>query len=169
MSTFQLKNMVVSILPESEKDKVNQACALNTFRTTTVCVLHTTVTFCHHPTLLCWHGCTHQLTYCWQGCSFIPTPINCHWGCTFVGNSIVCQVGSNFPPGCTGTILTDPYRGGNPVEDLTALRKGLDELIQNMEKMDQPQAKEDLDQLESHLNEALEEVRQRKSNLNQSK
>ena len=143
MKTFQIKDLMVSL---STTANATQALCLN-------------------YTIACHYGCSIRYTpiFCHLGCTFHFTPI-CHGGCSIVP-SIHC--GPTFIDWDTTTPIRTEIDNFQEPElakfktDLAELQKYVDQKLQR--------TPEELDQLETKLTEAINEVRAQKANAGYKK
>jgi hypothetical protein len=147
MKTFKVKDLMVSL--EEKKGELGADPALcPTF--VSQCAFHT----CLNPTLLgCYHGCTfHQPTFCYLGCTFIPTHIGCN---------ILSRICTPTPYIGVNTFVGDP--------ELGQLKEQMEKFQKEVDDQLKPQTIEDLDQLESKLNEALAELKTQRASMKKGK
>ena len=139
MKTFQIKDLMVSL------------------NTSTHAVVQT---LCLNYTHACHYGCSLHYTpiYCHLGCTFHVTPI-CHGGCSLVP-SIPC--GPTIIDWDTTTPIRTEIENFQELE-LTEFKTNLAELQKYVDQKLQ-RTPEELDQLETKLTEAINEIRAQKAN-----
>jgi hypothetical protein len=163
---FRTQDLVISALPQA------QAAALRLCLWGTRICIRPTI-HCGFPTLLtCWRW---TWITCWQ---WTPCPFATCYGFTCLnatcpGRTLDCHLGSQGP-GCPGGSVFDPglladvINPGaiviNEVSDIRALRGQLQDVMEQLGDLEKRgldagmHSAEELEQMETHLKKALEEV-----------
>jgi hypothetical protein len=174
MKTFKIKDLVVSV---GDNLDPHNLCAGNTLacpaHTGIACPAHTGIgcvahTGCFGHTPFCVGFTCHGISFNCHGCTFVVSicPVHSINPCT--GGTIITCGGTIVTCGgtivATGGIHTKQFEHLN-VDEIESLKGELTNLQNEMATRMQPQSKEDLDTLETKLNEALAEIKVQKGKI----
>ena len=165
---FRVKDLGIDVQAEAavQQGAVQGAqaiCGPSSFVCTAICSFHP-------PTIVgCQLQCsTHPTVICTAICSLQPTPVGCQLQCSFDPSIVACGPLSPLPCGASMGPAVDPMEG------LTALRGQLEQALAQVQQQEKaaaeamaPQTVEQVDLLQGKLQEALDALKERRSELEQ--